>query len=441
MKQGSSVHKVLEEQTNTALPIAAINPLVQKVLEEQLKTVVSADVVTKIVEKVLAKEKRPAVPVDVVGGLVHRVLEKEKLAPVPVGIMSESVHKALGEQVRTMVPVEVESKEDAFGLRIWNIIQGLRTLRATGQTREIEVWAVVEGQVINGVIDELSYDCPDEELEVQINEQRQTKTARGKRQKTMPQGQRTMEPFLSGSAAASEDGNAWLGAPHASSRKVYLADIKTRGSRTMPSGDVSLRPTAMQLMMYHRMLSLLASNTVPAEQVFARYGLSAEAAFSDTFIAQVGSLDLNVHGDTVQDTSILFESEQDAVDELLAHNTLNKLWTLMISEFTRAIPFGTSANATSPMGDVLRAEYRASGSGTVIGTKTFAYDAPALDKYLAKEMAWWKGERAARGVDIEEAFKCRICDFAERCTWRKEKVDEGLKKARLRKEQRKRSEV
>lgn len=439
MKQGSSVHKVLEEQTSKALPVATINPLVQKVLEEQLKTVVPVDVVTKIVEKVLAKEKRLAVPVDVVGGLVHRVLEKEKLTPVPVDVMSESVHKALGEHVRTMVPVEVESKEDAFALRLWNIIQGLRTLRATGITREVEVWAVVEGQVINGVIDELSYDCPDDDLEATIIEQTSNKTGRGKRQKTIPQSQKTMDTFLSGRTSASKESNAWLGAPHASDRKVYLADIKTRGSRNMPSGDVSLRPTAMQLMMYHRMLSLLASNSVAADQVFARYGLNAEAAFSDTFIAQIGSLDFNSHDQSAQGTSVLFESEQDAIDELLAHNTLNKLWTLMMSEFRRAIPFSNTANAASPMGNVLRAEYRASQSGSVIGTKTFAYDGPTLDKYLAKEMSWWKGERAPRGVDIEEAFKCRMCEFAERCTWRKEKVDEGLKKARLRREQRKRS--
>ncbi|GAB7352250.1 hypothetical protein MBLNU459_g2719t1 [Dothideomycetes sp. NU459] len=441
MKQGSSVHKVLEEQVNTALPVATINALVQKVFEEQLKTTVPADVVTKIVKKAMAKEKRPAVPVDVVGGLVHKVLEKEKLAPIPVGLVSESVHKALGEQVRTMVPIDVESREDAFGLRLWNIIQSLRTLRATGLTREVEVWAVIEGQVINGVIDELSYDCPDDELEAKITEQKQSKIGKGKRQKTLPESQRTMDMFLTGSATSLEDSNAWLGAAHESGRKIYLTDVKTRGSRRMPSGDVSLHPTAMQLMMYHRMLSLMASNSVSADMVFARYRLDAEGTFSDSFIAQIASLDFGFHGESVQDSSVLFESEQDAVDEIIAHNTLNKLWILMTSELARAIPFSNSSEALSPMGDVLRAEYRASGSGAVIGSKTFAYDAAVLDEYLAQQMAWWKGERPPRGVDIEEAFKCRICEFAERCSWRKGKVDEGLNKARLRKEQRIRSEV
>jgi exonuclease V len=56
-------------------------------------------------------------------------------------------------------------------------------------------------------------------------------------------------------------------------------------------------------------------------------------------------------------------------------------------------------------------------------------------------MDWWKGKRETKGVDIEEAFKCRICEFADGCTWRATKIEEGLQKARLRKEGRKKSEV
>ena len=69
------------------------------------------------------------------------------------------------EQVHTTVPVDVQTKEDTWGLKIWNVIQGLRTLRVTGMTRELEIWGVVDGQIINGIIDELSYTCTDPELE------------------------------------------------------------------------------------------------------------------------------------------------------------------------------------------------------------------------------------------------------------------------------------
>src|SRR6187402_1522359 len=75
------------------------------------------------------------------------------------------VHRVLEEQVHTMVKIDITTREDAWGLRIWNVIQGLRTLRDTGQTRELEIWGTVDGLVVNGVIDELSYICPDTELE------------------------------------------------------------------------------------------------------------------------------------------------------------------------------------------------------------------------------------------------------------------------------------
>ncbi|KAL9110805.1 MAG: hypothetical protein Q9187_008004, partial [Circinaria calcarea] len=92
-----------------------------------------------------------------------------------------AVHKTLEEQVHQTVPIETRTKEDGWGLRVWNIIQGLKTLRETGMTRELEVWGVVGGQVINGVIDELSYICPDRELE----EEATAKTAHRKGDKTV----------------------------------------------------------------------------------------------------------------------------------------------------------------------------------------------------------------------------------------------------------------
>lgn len=355
------------------------------------------------------------------------------------------VHKVLEEQVHTTVPVETVSKEDTFGLRLWNIIQGLRTLRVTGMTRELEVWGVVEGQVVNGIIDELSFTCPDEELQTKIQE-RQSAGGKGskKKQKLSP-SQKTMDTFLSLGKGADEEvaqSNTDL------QRQVYLTDIKTRGSRSLPT-EPAFRGTAMQLMLYHRLLSLLTLNSVPADQIFARYGLDSSAAFSDTFIAQIAGLEFNFREDAAQSDLAPFESSQDGLEELLAHNTLKKLWTLVISEFQRTLPFSPAASdsqrlhggVSSPIGDVLRAEFRAPGSGDIIGSKTFAFDAEALNAWIMQEMAWWCGERPARGVDIEEAYKCRICEFAEICSWRKDKVEEGLRKARLRKEARKKSEV
>jgi exonuclease V len=438
MKQGSSVHKVLEEQAVTVLPVDTIRLLVERILQEELKAVVPIETVNAVVQKALDQEKRTAVPLDVVGGLVHQVLEKGKLEPVAVNTVSEAAHKVTGAQVQKAVTVEVETKEDAFGLKIWNIIQNLRTLRTTGQAREFETWAVIEGQVVNGIIDELSYECPDEVAEADLTQQNETKPKRGRPKKQkVDENQTNLKTFFSGSQTIESNESAWLGNPHAN-RRIYLKDVKTRGSKSMPKGEASFRPTQMQLMMYHRMLSLLASNSVPAEQVFARYALDSNATFSDMFIAQLGSIDSEHGAEAAEQAEV---PVQDPIDELLAHNSLEKLWTLMISEFQLAIPFPNKPSMPSPIGDVLMAEYRASGSGSVIGSKTFVYDSDVLDAYLKKTMAWWNGERMPHGVEIEEAFKCRMCEFAEVCSWRKDKVEEGVRKARLRNQGKKKSDV
>ncbi|THZ52019.1 hypothetical protein D6C90_01423 [Aureobasidium pullulans] len=444
MKQGSSVHKVLEEQAATVLPVDTIKLLVERILKEELKAVVATDTVQQVVQKALDQEKRTAVPLDVVGGLIHQVLEKGKLEPVAVDTVSASVHKATGAQVQKAISVDVETKEDAFGLRIWNIIQNLRTLRTTGMAREFETWAVIEGQVVNGIIDELSYDCPDEDFEADIIQKREEtkapKRGRPKKQKVVPESQTNLNTFFTGSQKAETDDSAWLGNPH-HNRRIYITDVKTRGSRSMPKGEASFRPTSMQLMMYHRMLSLLASNSVPAEQVFTRYSVDSSASFSDMFIAQLGSIETDLHSGSVEHSDLPVHEGQDPIDELLAHNSLDKLWSLMISEFQLTIPFSNKPSSPSPIGDVLRAEFRASGSGSVIGSKTFAYDSDVLDAYLKKTMAWWNGERMPKGVEIEEAFKCRMCEFAEVCTWRKDKVEEGIRKSRLRNQGKKKSDV
>ncbi|KAK8205820.1 putative exonuclease V [Phyllosticta capitalensis] len=306
------------------------------------------------------------------------------------------VHKTLEEEVHTTVEVLVKTREDAWGLKIWNIIQGLRTLRNLGFTRELEVWGVVDGQVVNGIIDELSYTRPD---------------TRRRRKSRSP------SPELEGHDAQPSGGQV---------QQVFITDVKTRGSKTLPTG-ASLRPTEMQLMLYRKLLLNLATNQVDAETVLARYRLKPHDLFTDAFIAEVAGLDFNFREGTPPDgDTAMMNSQHDSLSELLAHNSLIKLWQLMIQEFARAMP-GPDA-----VSGLLRAEFRDQKTGEYIGNKFFDYNEDTLGRYLSDEMSWWRGERGAKGVDIEEAFKCRFCEFAEVCDWRKNKVDEALNKYRQR---------
>ncbi|KAF2421858.1 hypothetical protein EJ08DRAFT_619825 [Tothia fuscella] len=313
------------------------------------------------------------------------------------------VHQKLETEVHEVVPVDVQTVEDRWGLRIWNVIQGLRTLRATGMTRELELWGVIDGQVINGVIDEVSYTCPDLELEASLE----------KSTVEMSNQKKITEMF----PAQGAGGSAWLSQPHPVN-KIYLTDVKTRVGRSLPKGP-SLRPMQMQLMLYHRLLGELAANTVAADVLFNRYNLDAKTPFSDSFIAAISDLE----GGFISESD---DSVPLSISELSQHNTLNQLWSLMITELQLTIP------TTDAIGRVLQAEFRSQKDGSVLGNTTFAYDDTVHRTFVEDEMKWWKGEREAKGVDIEEAFKCGICEFAKGCEWRIKKLEESTAKFRER---------
>lgn len=330
------------------------------------------------------------------------------------------VHQKLEDQVHTTVKVDIQTKEDAWGLRIWNVIQGLKTLRNTGLTRELEIWGTIDGLVVNGIIDELSYVCPDTELEESLQ-----KTSR---QDEPPPDQTTIADFFKaqGGSPASQVTRSKKGAQ---TKKVYLCDVKTRSVRSLPS-VATFRPTRMQLQLYHHLIAKLATNTVDFSVFTARYNLDPQKMFSDAFIAQVGSLNDEIfeYASSMPDGSqdSLPVSSQDSMTTLLAHNNLSALWSLMISEFQTTLP-----NGGDSLGKILKAEYRSRDSGEIVGSKTFAMDGQELKAYVESEMQWWKGEREAKGVVVEEAYKCRSCDFAEGCEWRLKKVEEAKEKVRM----------
>jgi len=337
----------------------------------------------------------------------------------PAMKQGSAVHKKLEDQVHRTVEVKIKRAEDAWGLRMWNIIQGLRTLRDTGMTRELEIWGVIDGQVVNGVIDELSYICPDRELEEATEKPNKDDP---------PEGQATIDNYFiqSGGQSIEQGVLTRLSSIRKKTSLIYLTDVKTRGVKSVPKG-ASFRPTMMQLMLlmlYHRLLSELATNRVDAAVLFARYELEPDEPFSDSFIAQIGNLD-EVYYDALDDPlqaapEVPPVSTQDSMQILLENNSLAQLWQLMMQEFQRTMPDGLKS-----IGKVLKAEYRGQADGEILGMKTFLRDDELLQNHLDDEMKWWRGKREARGVDLKEAYKCGYCEFADECTWRKTKIAEA----------------
>lgn len=334
------------------------------------------------------------------------------------------VHQALEAQVHDVVPVDVTTREDGWGLRIWNVIQGLRTLRATGMTRELEVWGIVDGQVVNGIIDEIGVKCPDPELEEALE---MSKTRQDGAKMVLPPEQKTILDYYNMPSQQQNTASPWLGSLvplDGPPRKVYITDVKTRMAPSLPKG-ASLKPTNIQLHLYHHLFVALATNTVQADTIFDRYKLNANAAFTDGFIAAIAALEDNFISETSTGKNFAeFNSRSDSVSELSQHNSLSLLWSLMITEFAHTIP------SAAHVGNILQAEFRKQSDGSVIGFKVFPFEEGVLREYVEDGMKWWRGDRKARGVDVEDAWKCGSCEFKEGCEWRERKIQEAVTKFR-----------
>ncbi|KAL6923625.1 hypothetical protein FSHL1_000874 [Fusarium sambucinum] len=328
------------------------------------------------------------------------------------------IHKKLEDEVHTTVKIDIMTKEDAFGLKLWNLVQGLRTLRDTGLTRELEVWGIVDENLVNGVIDSVSYENPNPEFEAELSSQEPKKDK---------QKYSLADYFPPKNADANHSGH-----------KIYLADVKTRGSSSAVS-PAQIRPAKIQLLLYHRFLSDMAAGKLDFFKVFRRYGLNPDDAFSDTFIAQIGSLHDEIFVDasetetdfTQEYPSSSFQSSSSAGPDLLQYRTLRELVPLVRQEIDLTFPHGEHS-----MGHMLRVQYVHRSDGREIDLHDFPVSRKALEAYLANYMEWWKGKREAKGVNIEEAFKCGTCEFVSDCSWRQSMDDEMLQKARTQQKKR-----
>ncbi|KAK0643815.1 exonuclease V [Cercophora newfieldiana] len=340
---------------------------------------------------------------------------KHKTAAMKAGSV---IHEKLERQVFTPVEVDVVKKEDAFGLKIWNIIQGLRTLRDTGLTRELEVWGFVEGNLVNGIVDGLSYENPDLELEEDVISSR-------------------------GSQHSSQSSQQQLSIGN---KMIFITDVKTRMSKTPPSRSQQ-KGTIIQLFLYHRFISEMASGKLDYLRVLARYGLSPDESFSDSFMAQMASLHDEILSDDSDAESTVTETTADYVTAVstpskignslgdivyMKYRTLRALLSLLKWEVQITFPRGAQT-----LGQVVAVEYRYrakssadENGGSVISIDSFYVEPELLDNYLRENMEWWNGEREPVGVQIEDAFKCRTCEFVDECEWRINLDQEMLRKAK-----------
>ncbi|KAI5789706.1 exonuclease V [Peziza echinospora] len=356
-------------------------------------------------------------------------LTRGKKKSTPAMRAGTKIHQKLEQEVHKPVVVEVLTKEDRWGLKLLNIAQGLRTLRERGFTRELPVFAFVKGMFVQGVIDEISYTKPPTGIFEEGKEPHGLKWDETKEQNSHNDGQLSITQFL--------------GTPRLP-KTAYISDCKTRVKPTVPP-DSQLQGTKVQLMLYHYLIRAMAASvaatvehymkevtpdpqlptqnisppsTVPPDQLmtqlFLTHNLDPHAKLSDRFLQQMAPLldESDSETESFDKKPII---RYPSLTDILANPTLAGLMTVLSTSFSLALP---------NLSDSLFVSYRSQVDSRLFATLEVSFAENVLEEHLVDVLHWWKGERATVGVPIEEAWKCRSCEFADNCEWRLGKIEQ-----------------
>ena len=175
-----------------------------------------------------------------------------------------AVHKLLEEQVHTTVAVTAATREDRWGLKLFNMLQGVACLADKGLTRELPVFGFLDGVFVQGIVDEVSYLAPHHRV-ADIE-------ARERLVRDMPANEADFVP-------PAPDDEAMFKVPKPGARVAFVSDTKTRASRSFPTISQA-RATALQLMLYRRLLIQLYDGEVDFARVLDQFGVDGDARFS-----------------------------------------------------------------------------------------------------------------------------------------------------------------
>ncbi|CAG8571166.1 10535_t:CDS:2 [Paraglomus occultum] len=277
------------------------------------------------------------------------------------------IHFQLELEVHNIVNVDVASIEDAWGVRLHNLIEGLQTLRLTGKTRELPIFGFVDEFFVVGIIDEIVG-------RQKSKASRPESTGQNKRRRSLRTRRNDNWHQLE-----KDDGYSW-----------YLSDTKTRTRPYIPSASNVQPSVRIQLMLYKKLFDDMIAGHVDEDLMYEKLAVDPDASLSDGIVGLVGdvSSDEEYRDDGDSDHYVV-ESHDSGV-------TLRELMKAVRKEFRHF----------NKLNDELEISYRYQEDGSNLGSVFLTYDEVKLDRDLRRACEYWKGTRKPEGVDIEEAWKC-----------------------------------
>ncbi|KAK9962186.1 hypothetical protein ABG768_007562 [Culter alburnus] len=166
--------------------------------------------------------------------------------------------------------------------------------------------------------------------------------------------------------------------------ELVVNELKTRKCNSMPSSAQD-KVNCFQVGLYKLLFDGLVRGEVKKDHVLNHLKLRS---------AQVLGARVQAHAKSIGVQVTTFEELLDAL-----------LITVSCSDL--------------PCVDMLQLEYYHQGSSGPIGNRVAPFDEAQLRAELQGYLAYWTGQREPKGVDIEEAWKCRSCLYEQTCDWRK----------------------
>lgn len=236
--------------------------------------------------------------------------------------------------VQDSVTVSITSREDAFGLKVLNIINAiLGFLNGRSVAREIPIFGAPFdcGIFVSGIIDELRFDPVTYDLD--------------------------------------------------------LVELKTRSTKSLPSkaqGDAN----RLQVSLYKKL-------------------------WDDLIVGVTTKTIIRKH--------IAFNFEKEFGADLSMHVSASGLHCRNLNDIF--VELSTKAGAMMCIRRCV-IEYCHQADASTIALVDAEYEERWLETRLLHAARYWRGEREAVGVDVEEAWKCGRCEFSDVCEWRRRRADE-----------------
>ena len=171
--------------------------------------------------------------------------------------------------------------------------------------------------------------------------------------------------------------------------QLELLELKTRAGRSLPS-KAQQNKNFLQAMLYSIMFNELLAGKLDTTTLMSKLNLNGEAALSEDVIT------------FAKECRIQCDKLVQIADLLLKRFQISDI----------------------PKISSIVVEYCSQVSHEVVNRMSMDLDESWTRSKLITMLPYWKGEREAVGVEIEEAWKCQRCEFVDTCVWRRKKDEE-----------------